>query len=127
MADLFVTNQLDLAAWGPARVLLRKAGMVDLTRVTDLFALVPLGGDGERPAVAAVHRRGDSAELLALVVRIDRRRLGLGGRLLDGVADALRAGGFDLLWSIDDAGAGRRWLIRRGFEPVPHDRLELVL
>jgi len=127
MAELLVTDRLDPDAWGPARVLLRSAGAVDLTRATDLFGLVPLGGDGDRPAVAAVCWQGDSAEILAVVVRADRRGLGLGRRLLEGVADALRAGGSDRLWTTDDGTAGCAWLRERGFEPAPRDRLELLL
>jgi GNAT superfamily N-acetyltransferase len=127
MADLLVTNRLEPAAWGPARVLLLSAGALDLTGATDLFGLVPLDGGADRPAAAALRRYGDAAELLALVVRADRRGRGLGGRLLDGVADALRAGGSDRLWVIDDGTAGCRWLSEHGFAQVPPNRLRLVL
>ena len=126
MADLLVTNRIDPDAWDPAEAVLRSAGPVDLTRATDLFGLMPLGGDCDRSAVAAVRRRDDTAELLALVVRADRRGRGLGGRLLDGVADALRVDGADQLWATDGAG-GRRWLIERGFEPASHGGLVLML
>jgi len=127
MADLLVTTHLDPEAWGPAKMLLRSAGSLDLSRATDLFGLVALGGDGECPAVAALREQDHSAELLALVVRSDRRGQGVGSRLLDGVADALRSGGCDRLWTTDHGAARHRWLTERGFEPVSHDRLELLL
>ena len=126
MDDYYVTLRLEPPASGAARVLLRSAAGGDLADATDLFGLVPLGGDGDRPAAAAVRRTGAEAQLLALVTRDERRRRGLGTRLLDGVADALCADGCDVLWAILPAGDQGRWLLGRGFEEAGDGRVELV-
>ena len=129
MADLLVTDRLRRGSWGPARQLLRTVGSIELDRVSDVFALVPVGGDGDRPAVAAVCAPpiDVAAELLALVTRPDRRGQGLGSRLLDGVADSLRAVGHERLVAADQAGDGIAWLLARGFRRSATGTVELLL
>ena len=129
MADLLVTDRLHRGSWGPARRLLRTIGPVELDRASDVFALVPIGGDGDRPAVAAVcaPRIDVTAELLALVTRPDRRGEGLGSRLLDGVADSLRAVGHERLVAADQGGDGIAWLLARGFRRSGAGTVELLL
>ena len=129
MADLLITDRLHRGSWGPARRLLRSAGPVELNQASDVFALVPLGGDGDRPAVAAVFApfSGVAPELLALVTRSDRRGQGLGTRLLDGVADSLRAVGHGRLVAADRHDDGTGWLLTRGFRPTGAGTVELLL
>lgn len=74
--DLFVTTRV------PSRA--------DAGGGIEAFALVPLDGDGTGwPGVAVVRRDGDDGVLLALVAVDDD----VAARLLDGVADQLRAAG----------------------------------
>lgn len=129
MADLLVTDRLHRGSWGPARRLLRTICPVELDRASDVFALVPVGGDGDRPAVAAVYapKIGVTPEMLALVTRPDRRRQGLGTRLLDGVADSLRAAGHERMLAADPGGDGTTWLLARGFRRVDAATMEFLL
>jgi len=129
MADLLVTDRLHRGSWGPARRLLRTIGPVELDRASDVFALVPVGGDGDRPAVAAVcaPRIDAAAELLALATRPGRRGQGLGSRLLDGVADSLRAVGHERLLAVDHGGDEIAWLLARGFRRSGTGTVELLL